>query len=149
ASEEEAVARLSEQRKQLEAGAAAQGARETTLKHRPKGPKQNSDAPRRRARGREISRLLVSILAFVRIVAAVTIWGNWRNMKRADEATNQLALLGAMIVDFAGQLNVKSQTQVFLVLEYGAINGNVTYMVNLAQFYEKGYGVPQDYAKAH
>jgi hypothetical protein len=55
ASEEEAGARLSEQRKQLEAVAAAQAARETALNDRQEALKQAADAQRRRARIRNIA----------------------------------------------------------------------------------------------
>jgi TPR repeat protein len=54
-----------------------------------------------------------------------------------------------MMVDFADQLNFTSQSRVFGVLTMGAeINGNLNDMEYLARFYEKGYGVPQDYVKA-
>src|SRR5215831_6086411 len=61
-SEEEAQARLSEQRKQLEAVAAAQEARETALHDREEALKQAADALRRRARIRNIALVVVSIL---------------------------------------------------------------------------------------
>ena len=70
ASEEEAEARLSEQRKQLEAVAAAQAARETALHDREGAVKQAADAQRqaadalrRRARIRNIALVVVSVLA--------------------------------------------------------------------------------------
>ena len=63
ASEEEAEARLSEQRKQLEAVAAAQAARETALHEAEEALKQAADAQRRRARIRNIALVVVSILA--------------------------------------------------------------------------------------
>src|SRR5215472_14590868 len=63
ASEEEAAARLSEQRKQLEEVAAAQAAKETALNDRQEALKQAADAQRRRARIRNIALVVVSILA--------------------------------------------------------------------------------------
>src|SRR6516225_9640095 len=63
ASEEEAAARLSEQRKQLEAVAAAQAERETALHDREAALKQAADAQRTRARIRNIALVVVSILA--------------------------------------------------------------------------------------
>ena len=63
ASEEEAAARLSEQRKQLEAVAAAQAAREIALHNAEAALKQAADAQRRRARIRNIALVVVSALA--------------------------------------------------------------------------------------
>src|SRR6516225_7194521 len=65
ASEEEAEARLSEQRKQLEAVAAAQAARERALHDREEAVKQAADAQRRRTSIRNIAFVIVSGLAGV------------------------------------------------------------------------------------
>jgi TIR domain len=70
ASEEEADARLNEQRKQLEAVAAAQAARETALHEAEEALQQAADAQRKRARIRNIT-VVVSILA------AVATWFGW------------------------------------------------------------------------
>jgi hypothetical protein len=70
ASEEEADARLSEQRKQLEAVAAAQAARETALQEAEEALKQAADAQRKRARIRNITVVLG-------ILAAVATWFGW------------------------------------------------------------------------
>ena len=71
ASEEEAEARLSEQRKQLDAVAAAQAARETALHEAEEALKQAADAQRRRARIRNIALVVVSVLA------ALAGWLGW------------------------------------------------------------------------
>jgi hypothetical protein len=78
ASEEEAEARLSEQRKQLEAVAAAQAARETALHDREEAVKQAADAQReaadalrRRARIRNIALVAVSGLSVVAVLFAL------------------------------------------------------------------------------
>ena len=63
ASEEEAEARSSAQRKQLEAMAAAQAERETALHEAEEALKQAADAQRKRARIRNIAFVVVSILA--------------------------------------------------------------------------------------
>src|SRR6516165_2544365 len=63
ASEREAAARLSEQRKQLDAMAAAQAEREKALHEAEEALKQAADAQRRRARIRNIALVVVSILA--------------------------------------------------------------------------------------
>src|SRR5262245_14528443 len=62
ASEEEAEARSSAQRKQLEAMAAAQAERETALHEAEEALKQAADAQRKRARIRNIALVAVSIL---------------------------------------------------------------------------------------
>jgi TPR repeat protein len=63
ASEEEAETRLSEQRKQLDAMAAAQAEREKALHEAEEALKQAADAQRRRARIRNIALVVVSVLA--------------------------------------------------------------------------------------
>src|SRR5262252_4838777 len=63
ASEEEAEARSSAQRKQLEAMAAAQAERETAMHKAEEALKQAADAQRKRARIRNIAFLVVSIFA--------------------------------------------------------------------------------------
>jgi hypothetical protein len=68
ASEEEAEARSSAQRKQLEAMAAAQAARETALHEAEEALKQAAEAQRKRARIRNIALVVVSILAFVSVL---------------------------------------------------------------------------------
>src|SRR5262249_40152132 len=89
ASEEEAEARLSEQRKQLEAVAAAQAARETALNDRQEALKQAADAQlqaadaqRRRARIRNIGLVAVSGLAAVAVLFA---WTANQQRQQADE----------------------------------------------------------------
>jgi hypothetical protein len=68
ASEEEAEARSSAQRKQLAAMAAAQTERETALHEAEEALKQAADAQRRRARVRNIAFVVVSIFA------ALAVW---------------------------------------------------------------------------
>jgi TIR domain len=71
ASEEEADAQLSAQRKQLEVMAAAQAARETALHEAEEALKQAADAQRKRARSKNIALVAVSILA---VVAGSLYW---------------------------------------------------------------------------
>jgi len=66
ASEEEAEVRLSEQRKQLEAMAAAQAEREKALHDAEHALKQAADAQRRRARIRNVALVVVSIFGCAR-----------------------------------------------------------------------------------
>jgi TIR domain len=65
ASEQEADAQLSAQRKQLEAMAAAQAERETALHEAEEALKQAADAQQKRARSKNIALMAVSILAVV------------------------------------------------------------------------------------
>jgi hypothetical protein len=82
ASEQEAAARLSEQRKQLEAVAAAQTERETALHDREEALKQAADAQRRRARIRNIALVVVSILA---VLAGWLFWDAEQEKKLAEQ----------------------------------------------------------------
>jgi uncharacterized protein len=82
ASEEEAEARLSEQRKQLEEVAAAQAARETALHEAEEALKQAADAQRRRARIRNIALIVVSILA---VLAGWLGWDAKQQGKLAEQ----------------------------------------------------------------
>jgi hypothetical protein len=71
ASEEEAEARLSERRKQLEAMAAAQAEREKALHEAEEALKQAADAQRRRVRIRNIALLVTGGLAAVAVLFAL------------------------------------------------------------------------------
>jgi TIR domain/Sel1 repeat len=138
ASGEEAEARLSEQRKQLEAMAAAQAERETALHDREEALKQRA----RVARVRNLALVVVSILL---VLAG---WLGWS----ADQQRNQAEVLldGAtkIIVDLWSQLDSNTKKQAFALFETGAKLGDPGSMKNLGRFYAYGHGVPQDYAKA-
>ena len=163
ASEEEAEARLSEQRKQLEAVAAAQAARETALHEAEEALKQAADAQRRRARIRNIALVVVSVLA------ALAGWLGWsaeqqrvtaegqktraeQQQKTAEEQRQQaddiLTSAETIIVNLGDRMDVKTQQAAFALLTAGAIHGDAAAMYDLGVFYGNGYGVPQDYAKA-
>ena len=89
ASEEEAEARSSAQRKQLEAMAAAQAERETALHEAEEALKQAADAQRKRARIRNIALVVVSIFA----VLAGWLLSRWqrRTAERREQADDILA----------------------------------------------------------
>ena len=163
ASEEEAEARLSEQRKQLDAVAAAQAARETALHEAEEALKQAADAQRRRARIRNIALVVVSVLA------ALAGWLGWsaeqqrataegqkmraeQQQKTAEEQRQQaddiLTSAETIIVNLGDRMDVKTQQAAFALLTAGAIHGDAAAMYDLGVFYGNGYGVPQDYAKA-
>jgi TPR repeat protein len=72
ASEQEAEARSSEQRKQLEAMAAAQAEREKALREAEEALKQAADAQRKRARIRNIA--VVVVVSLLAVVAGVFGW---------------------------------------------------------------------------
>src|SRR5215813_10240597 len=87
ASEEEAEARSSAQRKQLEAVAAAQAEREMALHEAEKALKQAADAQRKRARIRNIAFVVVSIFAML------AGWLYWRadTLRQAAEEQKTIA----------------------------------------------------------
>jgi TPR repeat protein len=170
ASEQEAAARLSEQRKQLEAMAAAQAEREMALHKAEEALKQAADAQRRRARIRNIALVVVSILAVLagwlgwsaeqqrkvaeqqRITAEEQRTLAQRQQRSAEEQRQQAdeILVRGMNVISKLQAGMDSETQheAFELFQTGAIHGDVIAMSNLGIAYQFGYGVPQDYAKA-
>src|SRR5262249_44734510 len=138
ASEEEAEARLSEQRKQLEAMAAAQAEREAALHDREEALKQRA----RVARVRNFALVIVSILL---------VLAGWLGLRSELQRTIAEQLLeGAtnIIVSLQPQMDSDTKKQAFSLFETGTMLGNPTAMSNLGVHYERGDGVPQDYAKA-
>jgi hypothetical protein len=87
ASEQEAEARSSEQRKQLETITAAQAEREEALREREEALKQVADAQRKRARNRN-ALVAVSVLA---VVAGSFGWGAEQSRKIAVQSLDILA----------------------------------------------------------
>jgi TPR repeat protein len=163
ASEEEAEARASAQRKQLEAMAAAQAERETALHEAEEALKQAADAQRKRATIRNIALVIVSILA---LLAGWLYWNAAQQRKVAEEqraiAEKQRAvaeeqkkqadhILGGatgIIVELQNQMNDSTKKQVFAVFQTGADHGDAISMANLGKLYQYGQGVAQDYVKA-
>jgi TPR repeat protein len=142
ASEEEAEARSSAQRKQLEAMAAAQAERETALHQAEVALKQAADAQRRRGRIRNIAFVVVSILA---MFAGFNVWHVVQQGKQADDI---LASAIDILVEIQNQMDIKSNKRVFALFLRGADHGDAVSMRNLGVIYENGYGVTQDHAKA-
>jgi TPR repeat protein len=142
ASEEEAEARLSAQRKQLEAMAAAQAERQKALDEREEAQKQAADAQRRRARIRNIAFVIVSILA----IAAGGL--GWRSEQQRKQADDILASATELLVELQNQMDIKGNKRVLEVFQRGAEHGHAPSMGNLGIAYYHGYGVEQDYAKA-
>jgi TPR repeat protein len=163
ASEEEAEARSSAQRKQLEAMAAAQAERETALHEAEEALKQAADAQRKRATIRNIAFMVVSIFA---VLAGFLYWNAAQQRKVAEEqravAEKQRAvaeeqkkqadhILGGatgIIVELQHQMNDSTKKQVFAVFQAGADHGDAISMANLGKLYQYGQGVALDYVKA-
>ena len=163
ASEEEAEARASAQRKQLEAMAAAQAERETALHEAEEALKQAADAQRKRATIRNIAFVVVSILA---VLAGWLYWNAAQERKVAEEqravAEKQRAvaeeqkkqadhILGGatgIIVELQHQMNDNTRQKVVAVFQSGADHGDTYSMAALGLSYRDGLGVAQDYAKA-
>jgi len=156
ASEQEADARLSEQRKQLEAMAAAQAEREKALHDAEQALKQAADAQRRRTRIRNLALVIVSIFALF----TTTLF--WITLEQREVAEQQRklaevqkeqadAILGratTIISNLQKAMDSETKHEAFALFQAGAIHGDATSMYNLGVFYQNGYGVPRDYAKA-
>jgi len=152
ASEEEAEARSSEQRKQLEAMAAAQTERETAL-HKAEDAQQKRAAM---ARIRNIALVAMSILA---VVAGFLGWSAEQQRKTAEQqrltaeqekerADDTLARATTIIVKIQDQMDDETKSAAVAVFRTGAAHGHAPSMRNLGLLYESGQGVAQDYAKA-
>jgi TPR repeat protein len=149
ASEEEAVARLSEQRKQLDAVAAAQAAKETALHDREEALKQAADAQHRRARIRNIALVAISGLAAVAVLVAVFA-GQQRMTaeKQRHQADAILARATKIIGNLQYQMDIETKDEAFALFQDGAEHGDATSMTNLGASYHDGRGVTQDYVRA-
>jgi len=154
ASEEEAEARSSAQRKQFEAMAAAQAERETALHTAEEALKQAADAQRRRARIRNIAFVVVSIFA---VLAGWLYWNAEQQRKVAEEqrkvaeeqkeqANRILAGATSIIVRSAAEaeMDVNTRNDYLAVFQTGAALGDENSMNNLGSL----YSAAQDYAKA-
>jgi TPR repeat protein len=149
ASEEEAEARLSEQRKQLEAMAAAQAERETALHDREEALKQAADAQRRRAKIRNIAFVVGGVLLVAASVLAVVAgWFGLKSVIQKYQADEIAIHAGNIFLDLGERMDAKTQQKAAALFQAAAELGNTVAMWNLGVFYQKGYGVPQDYAKA-
>ncbi len=142
ASEEEAQARLSEQRKQLEAVAAAQAEREKALHDAEEALKQAADAQRRRARIRNLALLVVSGLA------GVAVWLAWVAANQKEQADDILNEALNVITHTQDQMNDDTKVKAFNVYKLGADHGDARSMIALGNAYILGFGVPEDYTKA-
>jgi TPR repeat protein len=170
ASEEESEARLSEQRQQLEAVAAAQAARETALHDAEEALMQAADAQRRRARIRNIALVVVSILAVLagwlgwdakqqgklaeqqRVTAEEQRTLAEQQKKTAEEQRQQaddtLAHAVKIIRNVRFQMDTEAKIEAFALFNASAERGDVISMNYVGAAYYDGSGVTQDYTKA-
>jgi TPR repeat protein len=146
---------LSEQRKQLEAVAAAQAAKETALHEREEAMKA-AEAQRKRARNRNIALLAVSIFALFAGAASCSVL---LIAKQADEGRtiivhqrmiieNILTRATNIIANLQNQMDIDTQKEAFAIYEAGATIGDTVSMRHLGLAYQDGFGVARDYAKA-
>jgi hypothetical protein len=143
ASEEEAEARSNEQRKQLDAMAAAQAERETALHKAEEALKQAADAQRKRARVRNVAVALAA--------SAVLLGYLWnRNMAREwgenTTATTAMTELGHLYENGLGVAQDYNKARWWY--ERAAALDDTAAMTELGKLYENGLGVAQDYNKA-
>jgi TPR repeat protein len=156
ASEQEAAARLSEQRKQLETVAAAQAEREKALHEAEEAVKQAADAQReaadaqrRRARIRNIALVAVSGLAAVAVLLALLANQQRITAEKQRQQADAILAHGATIIGkLQYQMDSETKHEAFALFQAGAEHGNASSMSKLGIAYLNGYGVPQDHAKA-
>jgi len=143
ASEEEAEARSSAQRKQLEEVAAAQAERETALH-------KAEEAQRKRA---TMARIRNIALVAVSIFAGLAGFLGWRAEKQKEQADHILksatnVIVPNVMLKLRDQIDTYTKKEIFVVFETGADHGDPTSMGYLGVLYNQGFGVAQDYAKA-
>jgi TPR repeat protein len=138
ASEEEAEARSSAQRKQLEAMAAAQADRQKALH-------EAEEAQRKRA---TIARIRNIALVAVSILTLLTGWLYWDAEQQRTSADNILDGATAIILKFKPEMDMDYQKEMFAVFQAGADRGNRISMRILGILYYNGEGVARDYTTA-
>jgi TPR repeat protein len=159
ASEDEAEARSSALRKQLDEMAAAQAERATALN-------KAEEAQRKRAtmaKIRNIALVVATILALLAMCATVVGWrlkwdaDNSRHVaeeqravaeEQREQADHILGAATEIIFKFEDQMDDDTEKEAFAVFQMGADHGNASSMVNLGNLYAHGKGVAQDYTKA-
>jgi TPR repeat protein len=68
--------------------------------------------------------------------------------QQKEQADDILAQAETVIADSYDRMDVKTQQEAFALLTAGARRGEASVMYNLGVFYQNGYGVAPDYAKA-
>jgi TIR domain/Sel1 repeat len=148
ASEQEAAARLSEQRKQLDEVAAAQAAKETALHEREEALKA-AEVQRKRARRRNIALVTVGVFALSAALAAFN-GSRQRMVIEEQQAITEEILKSAtnIITKLQNKMDINTQKEAFNVYNIGAMFGDTVSMRQLGLAFQSGFGVPQDYGKA-
>src|SRR5262245_35917479 len=125
ASEEEAEARLSEQRKQLEAIAAAQAERETALHDREEALKQAADEQQKRV-SEQRKRAKVRNIALVAVsgLAALAMWFGTMARQERNEADAVLLDVIPILMNLQTQMDVDTKKEAFALFQKGANRGN-------------------------
>src|SRR5262249_35035695 len=118
ASEEEAEARSSAQRKQLEAMAAAQAERESALH-------EAEEAQRKRA---TMARIRNIALVAVTILALLAAWLGWRAEQQRITTHHILADVTDIVTNSHDQMDINAKKKVFAVFQTGADQGDSTSM---------------------
>jgi TPR repeat protein len=150
ASEEEAVVRLSEQRKHLEAVAAAQALHETALQVREEAVKKTARA----ARVKNIALVAVSILALLAVAGgAASTWSYVRAQQQKQIAEQQkeqvddtMARTLTIIGNERHRMDANSKQEVFALFRARARRGDALAMRHLGWALYNGFGVLQDYS---
>jgi TPR repeat protein len=154
ASEQEAEARSSEQRKQLEMMAAAQAERERALHQAEEALKQVADAQHKRARIRNIALVVVSVLAVVAGLLGLTAEKERRDAEQQKETAEQNRKDAEQQKKTAEQHRRDAEQQKETAeqnrrdAEAGAELGDQVSIRNLGFLYANGFGVRQDYTEA-
>src|SRR5262245_47157521 len=150
ASEEEAEARSSAQRKQLEAMAVAQAERETALADREEALKQAADAQRRRTKIRNIAFVVGSVLLVAASgLAAVAGFFALRVEAQRDDANLLLASITKIVMNLRTHMDIDTVGETHRLFMRGAADGNPIAMNFMGVSYLHGFGVAQDSVKAH
>src|SRR5262245_1529518 len=125
ASEEEAEARLSEQRKQLEAMAAAQAQRETALQEREEAFKQAADEQQKRvSEQRKRAKVRNIALVAVRGLADLAMWFGTMARQERNEADAVLLDVIPILMNLQTQMDVDTKKEAFALFQKGANRGN-------------------------
>jgi TPR repeat protein len=156
ASEAEAEARSSAQRKQLEEMAAAQDERAAALK-------EAEEAQQKRAKVEKIRNIALAAVSILAVLAGGLALYSVHSRNVAEEqravaeeqreqadrilegATSIIRGLADAALD---RMDLNSKKQVFAVLKLGADHGDATSISTLGWVYLTGFGVEQDYVKA-
>jgi TPR repeat protein len=148
----ESEARLSEQRKQLEAIAAAQAAKETALHEREevlKDREAQRKLTRKLTRNRDLVLLAMCFLLLLLGLAGGAFFLRSQLVEAQRRITDDILTKATNIIaNLQNQMDFDTQKEAFAVYQAGAKSGDTVSLRNLGLAYQNGFGVEQDYAKA-